>query len=82
MPRKVGVTSKEREMNIDASLMPNILIFTALIPALLAARLAKKQERSVLTSFIVTFAFGFTMIGGWLYLAIMNLVKPKQSIAN
>ena len=69
-------------MNINASLVPYILIFTALIPALLAARLAKKQGRSVLTSFIITFAFGFTMIGGWLYLAVMNIIKPKQTMVN
>ncbi|WP_133407464.1 hypothetical protein [Parashewanella tropica] len=65
-------------MNINITLLPYLLIFTSLIPALLAIRLAKKQKRSAMTSGAVTFAFGFTWIGGWLYLAVMNFLPPKR----
>jgi len=65
-------------MNFSAGILPYILIFTAIVPALLAIRLAKKQNRSRLTSGVVTFALGFTWIGGWIYLAIMNLLQPKK----
>lgn len=63
-------------MNINVAMVPYILIFTSVLPALLAIRLAKKQERSKLTSGVVTFVLGFTYIGGWIYLAVMNLVEP------
>ncbi|MBM7074106.1 hypothetical protein JQC92_19055 [Shewanella sp. 202IG2-18] len=66
-------------MNISMSLMPYILLITGVIPALFAMRLAKKQNRSVLTSGVVTFALGVTWIGGWVYLAIMNLFAPKPT---
>lgn len=65
-------------MNIDASIVKYLYIITAIIPALLAMRLAKKQKRSILTSGIVTFFLGLTFIGGWIYLAIMNLLAPKS----
>lgn len=54
-------------MNIDVAMAPYILILTAVLPALFAIRLAKTQERSMLTSGVVTFALGFTWIGGWIY---------------
>jgi hypothetical protein len=67
-------------MNINVAMVPYILILTCVLPALFAIRLAKKQERSMLTSGVVTFALGFTWIGGWIYLAIMNFKKPVQVI--
>ncbi|MFS1524580.1 hypothetical protein ACL7TT_10770 [Microbulbifer sp. 2304DJ12-6] len=45
-------------MNINITLMPYILLVTAVIPALFAIRLAKKQNRSMLTSGAVTFFWG------------------------
>jgi hypothetical protein len=71
---------KENNMNINVAIVPYILIFTAVLPALFAVRLAKKQERSMLTSGVVTFALGFTWIGGWIYLGIMNFKQPKQVV--
>ncbi|MDP5208451.1 hypothetical protein [Microbulbifer sp. 2205BS26-8] len=65
-------------MNISISLMPYILLVTAVVPTLFAIRLAKKQNRSMLTSGAVTFCLGFTWIGGWIYLAVMNLMRPQQ----
>jgi len=64
-------------VNVGPALNILILICITLLPSLLAMRLAKKQNRSVLTSGIVTFILGLTVIGGWLYLAIMNLYAPK-----
>ncbi|RYV01828.1 hypothetical protein SOPP22_15855 [Shewanella sp. OPT22] len=64
-------------MNISMSLMPYILLITGVLPALFAMRLAAKQNRSVLTSGVVTFVLGFSWVGGWIYLAIMNLLAPK-----
>lgn len=66
-------------MNIDVAIVPYILLVMAVLPAILAIRLAKKQNRSMLTSGVVTFALGFTWIGGWIYLGIMNLKQPKQA---
>mgnify|MGYP000373219242 FL=1 len=65
-------------MNISANFIYIILIFSSLIPALLSVRLAAKQNRSKLVSAFVTFALGFTFIGGWIHLAVMNLVNPKN----
>ncbi len=67
-------------MNIDVAMAPYILILTAVLPALFAIRLAKKQERSMLTSGVVTFALGFTWIGGWIYLGIMNFKQPIKVV--
>lgn len=69
---------KEEHMNINIAMVPYILLITAVLPALFAIRLAKKQERSMLTSGVVTFALGLTWIGGWIYLGIMNFKQPKQ----
>lgn len=66
-------------MEINIAMVPYILIFTSVIPALLAMRLAKKQRRSMLTSGVVTLFLGLTWIGGWIYLGIMNLLAPKKS---
>jgi heme/copper-type cytochrome/quinol oxidase subunit 3 len=63
-------------MDINVAMVPYILILTGVLPALFAIRLAKKQQRSMLTSGVVTFALGFTWIGGWIYLGIMNFKKP------
>ncbi|MDO6548695.1 hypothetical protein [Pseudoalteromonas carrageenovora] len=68
-------------MNISANFIYIILIFSSLIPALLSLRLAAKQNRSKLVSALVTFVLGFTFIGGWIYLAVMNLVNPKNKDA-
>lgn len=65
-------------MSISANTLYYLLIFTAILPAILAIRLAKKQNRSKLTSGLITFVFGLSLIGGWIYLAIMNLVPPKE----
>ena len=65
-------------MNISANFVYIILIFSSLIPALLSLRLAAKQNRSKLVSALVTCVLGFTFIGGWIYLAVMNLVNPKN----
>ncbi|MBO9491794.1 hypothetical protein J7384_15650 [Endozoicomonas sp. G2_1] len=67
-------------MDINVSMVPYLFIFFAIIPALLAVRLAKKQKRSALTSGVLCFVLGFTGFGGWLYLAIMNLLAPKVDL--
>ncbi len=67
-------------MDINVAMVPYILVLTAVLPALFAIRLAKKQERSMLTSGVVTFALGFTWIGGWIYLGIMNFKQPKHVV--
>jgi len=67
-------------MSISIEMLPFVLIITAVVPALLAIRLAKKQHRSKLTSGVVTFVLGFTWVGGWIYLAIMNLLQPKEKL--
>jgi hypothetical protein len=61
-------------------MLPYILVLTSVLPAIFAIRLAKKQERSMFTSGVVTFALGFTLIGGWIYLAIMNLTRSEQVV--
>ena len=67
-------------MDINVTIVPYILFLTAFLPALFAIRLAKKQGRSMLTSGVVTFALGFTWIGGWIYLGIMNFKQPVQVV--
>ena len=56
-----------------------LFIFNTVVPALLACYLAKKQSQSILVSGFVTFALGFTFIGGWIYLGLMNIFKPKTT---
>jgi hypothetical protein len=66
-------------MNISVGFLPYILVFTAVLPAIFAVSLASKQNRSRLTSGVVTFALVYsTWIGGWIHLAIMNLLQPKE----
>ncbi len=67
-------------MKISVALVPYILLLTAVLPASFAIFLAKKQGRSMLISGVVTFALGFTWIGGWIYLGVMNFKQPKQII--
>jgi hypothetical protein len=67
-------------MNINVAMVPYILVLTAVLPALFAILLAKKQGRSMLTSGVLTFALGFTWVGGWIYLGIMNFKKPIQVV--
>lgn len=67
-------------MDINVAMVPYILILTAVLPAIFAIRLAKKQERSMLTSGVVTFALGFTWIGGWIYLGVMNFKQPVKAV--
>ncbi|MCG7570534.1 hypothetical protein MHM89_11380 [Pseudoalteromonas sp. CNC9-20] len=69
-------------MGIGGNTIFYILFFTSLLPALLAVRLAIKQNRSKLTSGLVAFILGFTLIGGWAYLAVMNLLEPKEKPNN
>jgi hypothetical protein len=45
---------KEYHMNIDVTVVPYILLFTAVIPALLAIWLEKKQGRPFITRGIIT----------------------------
>jgi hypothetical protein len=70
----------ESNMDINVAMVPYILILMAVLPTLFAIRLAKKQERSMLTSGVVTFALGFTWIGGWIYLGVMNFKQPVQVV--
>ena len=65
-------------MSIGGDVLVYVLLLTAVAPAILAIRLAAKQNRSRLTSAVVTFVLGFTWAGGWIYLAIMNLMQPKE----
>ena len=65
-------------MSINVALVPYLLLFTAVLPAILAIRLAHRQNRSLLTSGVVTLILGFTFIGGWVYLGAMNLFNPKN----
>ncbi|MBU2978532.1 hypothetical protein [Alteromonas sp. C1M14] len=61
-------------------MIPYILVFTAVLPALFAARLARQQERSMLVSSVFSFALGFTLLGGWIYLGIMNFKQPVKVV--
>ena len=67
-------------MDINVAMVPYLLILTAVLPTLFAIRLAKKQDRSMATSGVVTFALGFTLFGGWIYLGFMNFKQPKQVV--
>jgi len=65
-------------MNINIGIVPYILVFTAVIPALLAFLVAKKQGRSTVACPAVALVLGLSWIGGWLYLAVLTLLAPKQ----
>jgi hypothetical protein len=68
-------------MNISLSVIPYILFFVCVVPAILAVYLAGKQGRSKILSGLITFMLGLlTWVGGWLYLGLMNLVKPKKTL--
>jgi hypothetical protein len=59
-------------MNITEVYAPVILFFIALLPAILAYRIAKQQGRSKLGATLITFFLGiFTLVGSWIYLAII-----------
>ncbi|NMP15451.1 hypothetical protein [Thalassotalea sp. Y01] len=64
-------------MEFNAADAPYIMLFSAVIPALLAVYQAKIRGRSKLISGMATFALGFTFIGGWLYLATLMFSKEK-----
>ena len=65
-------------MNINIGLAPYILIFTSIIPALLAFWVAKKQGRSAVACSAVALVLGLSWVAGWLYLAVLTLLAPKQ----
>ncbi|MDV2078029.1 hypothetical protein [Marinobacter xestospongiae] len=64
-------------MNINLAMVPFILGFVTLVPAALAALVARKQKRSVGMCALVAFVLGMiSMIGGWVYLAVLTLLPP------
>lgn len=64
-------------MNINVALVPYILLFTSIVPALLAFWVSKKQGRSTVTCSAVALFLGLSWIGGWIYLAVLTLLAPK-----
>ena len=67
------------DINVSGHFAFFFLCFTTVFPAILAVRLAAQQNRSKLVSSIITFVLGFTLIGGWLYLGLLNLLSPRST---